>query len=248
MRFKLIAIVLSFLTFSPALFAQPQTSESLADVARKAREAREKGASAATTFNNDSITPAKPTAAVNPPATSQPAAPAPYELKTVPKYWPNCAAAAAELGLGEEKPTGRTDQDFHATVSGSNSKSNDLWTYSGVVTVKNALTVNLPEWANIPDDPDLRNTWQKMTDALRKHEEGHVNIAVEGAQPLIGRTVTGSGPSPGSAQQDAQRQLDQLIQTVNSTTRAKQEQYDTLTDHGRKQSAIGGSDVRFICR
>ena len=245
MRFKLTAIVLGVLMLFPSLSAQPQSSESLADVARKAREAREKRASATMTLTNDSIPSGKASGAEIPPPTPQPAA-GPYELKKVPKYWPNCAAAAAELG--EEKPTGHMDQEIDAKVSGSSSQSNGTWTFSGTTRVKSSLTVNLPEWVNMPDDPSIRDAWQKMINALRQHEEGHVNIAIEAWQSLIGRTITGSGSSPALAQQDGQRQFDQLTHTVDSATRAKQDQYDVLTDHGRKQSAIGGTDVTFVCR
>jgi predicted secreted Zn-dependent protease len=244
MHLKLIAIVLSILIFTPLLFAQ-QPSESLGDAARKAREAKERRASATTTITSDSISPSKPAGAVNR-AAAQPSAPLPYELKTVPKYWPTCAAAIAEMN--GEKPTGHTDQEFDAKLAGISSRSNDIWTFSGTPTVKNSLTVNLPEWVNIPDDPAIRAAWQKMIDALRKHEEGHVTIALEALQPLIGRTITGSGPSQVSAQEDAQRQLDQLTHMIDSSTRARQDQYDALTDHGRKQSALGGTDVTFTCR
>jgi hypothetical protein len=232
---KLIPIALSVLMLSPSLFAQLQTSESLSELARKAREAKEKRASAATILTNDSLAPEKPVVAA-----------APYELKTIPKHWVSCAAATAELNGGA--PSGRTDHSVEAKVSGSVSRSNDLWTFSGEATVKNSLTVNLPDWVNIPANPAIRDSWQKMIDALRKHEEGHVNIATEALQSLIGKTITGSGSSPGLAQQDAQRQFDQLVQAVNDTIRARQNEYDALTDHGRKQSAIGGIDVIFLCR
>jgi len=243
-RLKLIPIVLSVLMLSPSLFAQLETSESLGELARKAREAKEKRA-AVMTLTNDSLLPGKPVGAGNPLTTLQPAA-GPYELKTIPKYWLSCAAAAAEMN--GEKPTGHTDHAVDAKVSGSSSQSNGLWTFSGLTTVKSSLTVNLPEWVNILDDPAIRDSWQKMIDALRKHEEGHVNIAVEAWQSLVGKTITGSGSSPALAQQDAQRQFDQLSRAVDITTRVKQDEYDALTDHGLKQSAIGGIDVIFVCR
>jgi len=245
MQLKLIAIVLSFLVLSPSFFSQPQTAESLADVARKAREARKNQAPATTKLTNDSNASGKPGTAGIPPPISQPAAVGPYVLKTVPKYWPNCAAATAELG--EEKPTGHMDQEVDAKVSGSSSQSNGIWTFSGATTVKSSLVVNLPEWVNIPDDPTIHDSWQKLIKALRSHEEGHVNIATEALQSLIGRTITGSGSSAVLAQQDAQRQFDQLTHSVESATLAKQNQYDAITDHGRKQSAIGGTDITFAC-
>jgi predicted secreted Zn-dependent protease len=246
-RLKLFAILLSFLICTPSLFAQQaQASESLGDAARRAREAKEKRGSPSTTITSDSIAPGKPAEVANPAPVMPPVPLGPYELKTVPKNWPTCAAAIAELN--GDKPTGQTDQEFDAKVSGSSSRANDTWTFSGTPTVKNSLTVYLPEWVNMPDDPAIRTSWQKMIDALRKHEEGHVNIAIDAAQPLIGRTIIGSGPSQKSAQEDAQRQLDQLLHMIDSATRSRQDQYDALTDHGRKQSAVGGTNVIFACR
>jgi len=86
-----------------------------------------------------------------------------------------------------------------------------------------------------------------MIDTLRLHEEGHVNIFKELFQQLNGATIVASGPNPAAAQQSAERNFNQIMKSARDATIAKQERYDALTDHGRKQSAVGGTDVRFGC-
>jgi len=235
---------LSLLLISPTLFAQVSTSQSLGDLARKAREAREKHADANTTFTNDSRLPEKPVP--EKPVAPNPVVKAsgPYELNLVPKEWSSCAAALAEI---TNSNPGHTDQHVDVKYSGNTFQSNGLWTFAGTTAVQNSITMTLPDWVNMPAAPSIRAAWNKMIADLRKHEEGHVNIDMEAVQQLTGKTITGSGPTQAAAQQDAQRQFNQLMQTVDTANRAKQEQYDAVTNHGRKQSAVGGTDVAFSC-
>lgn len=241
MRYQSLGIIISVIIGSSALFARPQTSDSLGDLARKAREAREKNADAAATFNNDSNRPEKPPAPSDAPPPADP--PLPYALKTIPKYWPSCEAAKAEITTTDD--AAHTDQHFAVSYSGRTLESNGVWTFTGTTTVKGAITVTLPDWVSIPNGP-VRAAWQNMLDALRKHEEGHVHIAMEEA-PQLNKTLTGTGPTESAAKEDARRQFNQMMQTVDSATQARQNQYDALTDHGRKQSAAGGTDVRLVC-
>jgi predicted secreted Zn-dependent protease len=107
--------------------------------------------------------------------------------------------------------------------------------------------VTLPEWVNIPNDPAIRAAWRQMIDTLRLHEEGHVNIFKELVQQLSDGTVIAAGPNPAAAQQAAGRNFNQILKSAREAAVAKQERYDAVTDHGRKQSAVGGTDVRFGC-
>jgi predicted secreted Zn-dependent protease len=99
----------------------------------------------------------------------------------------------------------------------------------------------------MPDDPRLQIAWNSMLGALRKHEEGHVKIAIDGLRQLDGAIITGTGASATAAKEDAQRKFGQLMQTSNSATEEEQNRYDALTNHGRKQSAAGGTDVSLTC-
>jgi predicted secreted Zn-dependent protease len=99
----------------------------------------------------------------------------------------------------------------------------------------------------MPNDPRLQIAWNSMLGALRRHEEGHVKIAIEGLRQLDGAIITGAGASASAAKEDAQRKFGQLMQSLNSATQAEQNRYDALTNHGRKQSAAGGTDISLIC-
>lgn len=240
-----MGIVIAILA-SSTLFAQVQTTESLGDLARKAREAREKKPSATATFNNDSNVPEKPGAAP-PVAAPVPAntadSPGPYSVKTIPKYWSTCEAAKAEITTTND--AAHTDQHYDVNYSGRTFESNGVWTFTGTTNVKNLITVTLPDWVSIPNAP-VGAAWQNMLEALRKHEEGHVRIALEAVQQLT-RTITGTGATESAAKDDARRQFNEMMHTVDSATQARQNQYDALTEHGRKQSAAGGTDVRLGC-
>jgi hypothetical protein len=226
-----------------AAFAAPaQTAPSLGDLGRKSREEKEKRAAPKTTFNDDSLLPPSPKA---PAPVNSGEETLSYQLKPIPKNWPSCAAAVAEFNNNPD--AAHTDQHIDASLKGSASPSGDAWSFAGTVTATNTLTLSLPEWSNMPDDPRLQIAWNSMLGALRKHEEGHVKIAIDGLRQLDGAIITGTGASATAAKEDAQRKFGQLMQTSNSATEEEQNRYDTLTNHGRKQSAAGGTDVSLTC-
>jgi predicted secreted Zn-dependent protease len=158
---------------------------------------------------------------------------------------PSCAAAVAEFNSNPD--AAHTDQHIDASLNGSASPSGDAWSFAGTVTATNTLTLSLPQWSNMPDDPRLQIAWNSMLSALRKHEEGHVKIAIDGLRQLDGAMITGTGASASAAKEDARQKFGQLMQTFNGATQEEQNRYDTLTNRGRKQSAAGGTDVSLIC-
>jgi hypothetical protein len=241
-RNHLSAVVLFGVMSYSAFAAQVQTSPSLGDLARKSREEKEKRAAPKTTFNDESLLPPPPT---TPAPLNSGVETLPYQVKPIPKSWPSCAAAVAEFNSNVD--AAHTDQHIDAGLKGSVSPSGDAWSFAGTVTATNTLTLSLPEWSNMPNDPRLQNAWNSMLDALRKHEEGHVKIAIDGLRQLDGAIITGTGASASAAQKDAQRKFGQLMQTFNSATQDEQNRYDALTNHGRKQSAVGGTDISLLC-
>jgi predicted secreted Zn-dependent protease len=241
---KAIGLVL-YIAIASSISAQNSTSNQssapLGDVAKRVREAKDKAA--AKTFNNDSVLPPAPSAGAEP--ASKPGEAPIYDLKLAPKTWTSCKDAVTEFNGSE---AAHTDTHFDSSFTGSTFQSNGGWTFDGITTVKTSLTVTLPDWVNIPpNDTAVRAAWQLAVDGLRKHEEGHVRISMESARQLSGALISGSGPSPVVAQQKAQQQFSQLLQKVRATHEARQDQYDAQTDHGRKQSAAGGTDTRLIC-
>jgi hypothetical protein len=245
-RHKFIAIALTVVMWCPLLAAQSQSSESLADAARRAREAAEKRASSKMTFSNESSPPAdkgpvltgeNPFAGVNQSAAG-------YEFKTIPRQWPDCRTAQADT-VG--KSIGTTEMSGKPYYSGNTVQSNGVWTFTGKITVPTKIVVTMPDWVNIPNDPATHASWRNLLDLLRLHEEGHVKIYKEFIQQLSGVSIIVSGPTANAAQQAAQRYFDQTANSALDATIARQERYDAVTDHGRKQSAVGGTDVGFAC-
>jgi predicted secreted Zn-dependent protease len=241
-RLQLGTVVLIGIVSYSAVAAEVQTSPSLGDLARKSREEKEKRAAPNTTFSDDSLHQPSPKAPA--PLNSEVETLA-YQVKPILKDWPSCAAAVAEFNSNPD--AAHTDQHVDASLKGSASPSGDAWSFAGTVTATNTLTVGLPEWSNMPDDPRLQIAWNSMLAAIRKHEEGHVKIAVDGLRQLDGVVITGTGASATAAKEDAQRKFGQLMQTFNGATHDEQNRYDALTDHGRKQSAAGGTDITLIC-
>jgi hypothetical protein len=239
---KLFVLALVIVTFCPALAAQ--NSETLGELARRAREAKAKRATANTTITNDSAAPPSSVPAAAPSNVPKSDEPRNYDLKKVPKEWRNCTAAVA--GINNEEDA-YTDVHLDASFSGNSFQSNGLWTYDGRITLKRSITVILPDWVNIPNDAAIRAAWQSAYDGLRKHEEGHVRIAMENSLRLDNASVTGTGSSAIAAQQQASQQFNQILQSVRSTHVSSQQQYDAQTDHGRKQSVVGGTDIKLNC-
>jgi hypothetical protein len=241
--FKFFALVLCSLTVSSLLAGQ--NSEPLGELARKAREARERGAAATTTVTNDSVAPPASVPSTPPlkdgPKSGQTGN---YVLKKVPKNWPSCAAAVADLN---GKEAADTDVHFDPSLSGNSVESKSGWTFTGTTSVKRIITVILPEWVNIPNDPAIRAAWQNVQDGLLQHEQGHVRIAIETSRRLDGTSISATGSSAASARQQAQQQFNQMLASVQNAHLANQQQYDAQTDHGRKQSAVGGIDIKFNC-
>jgi predicted secreted Zn-dependent protease len=245
-RHKVIAIALTVFIWCPLLAAQSPSSESLADVARRAREAAEKRASSKMTFSNETNRPADKSAvftAENPFSGLNPMA-AGYDFKTIPRQWPDCRTAQADT-VG--KSIGTTEMAGKPSYSGNTVQSNGAWTFTGKITIDAKIVVTMPDWVNIPNDPATHASWRSLLDLLRLHEEGHVNIYKEFIRQLNGASVIASGPTANAAQQAAQRYFDQTTKSALDATNARQERYDAVTDHGRKQSAVGGKDVGFVC-
>jgi len=242
-----ITIGLNILIFSSVLGAQSSSQTSLGELARRAREARENSVAAKTTITNDSdrssgpVPPAAPAAQSDAPKAEEPVN---YDLKGLPKEWPNCRAAIADINTGQ---VAFTDVHLDASFSGDSSQSNGMWIYAGRTTVKPSITVMLPDWVNIPNDPVTRAAWQNALEGMRKHEEGHVRIGRESSRKLDNVPVTGTGVSLAAAQQQASQEFQRIVESVRTTHQANQLQYDAQTDHGRKQSVIGGMDIKLLC-
>ena len=94
------------------------------------------------------------------------------------------------------------------------------------ITAKVSLT--MPSWVPPADAPeDLIQNWNRFSQALNVHEQGHVNNVVK-ALPLLQKAIQNSDCI--TADSAANQVLDKL--------RGWDVQFDDKTDHGRTQGAV----------
>lgn len=105
----------------------------------------------------------------------------------------------------------------------------------------------------------VKISWPNMTTAdkaavaaaeetLEAHEQLHIQIGEEYVEELnSGATVSASGKDRTSARQALIDKLTQMDQAAGNELQTRQDDYDNKTDHGAKQSNIGGVDVQLKC-
>jgi predicted secreted Zn-dependent protease len=106
-----------------------------------------------------------------------------------------------------------------------------------LTSAKTGLDINmtLPRW--IPPknaSPVLVKRWNRFADALRKHEDGHRDIALEAARVVTDRV----GAVP--AEKDCETLKARLQRVADDTLREyrdKESSYDVTTLHGQTQGA-----------
>jgi predicted secreted Zn-dependent protease len=107
---------------------------------------------------------------------------------------------------------------------------------AGPVNVYLALSFTYPRWATPGQgSPDLAARWQRYLDAVIQHENGHRDIALEGAEALR-QALTSLPPTPTCEQfgQSVQATANNFMTHSNE----RQVQYDQLTSHGASQGAV----------
>lgn len=112
-----------------------------------------------------------------------------------------------------------------------------------------SMTINMPtySWPNM-SDPEKSAVKNTLIDLLA-HEEGHVSIAEEYVTELSeGRIqIRGTGSTPTAAIEDCNVKLAIHEAQTIAELRRRQEAYDDKTEHGVKQSEVGGVDVVLVC-
>ncbi len=97
------------------------------------------------------------------------------------------------------------------------------------------VEMNLPRW-NPPSNaaPALVKRWNEFATAVRKHEDGHRDIAVAAAHEIE------AGAKREPSQRDCDALKKKLSRTADATLREfrdKENSYDVTTMHGRTQGA-----------
>ena len=152
---------------------------------------------------------------------------------------------------------GATEADLRRQISasgprdnfgtwGASTRWNVEWSYpysagplgcsAGPVTVQLGVTITLPHW-NTPGGAPSRliATWQRFSAAVLVHENGHRDIAVQGAGELA-RALAALPPVATCAdfEQSARATGDAVVAQYNR----QQILYDQLTRHGATQGAV----------
>ena len=103
------------------------------------------------------------------------------------------------------------------------------------VVVDLNVEITLPEWSGSrAADAELRSAWSRFSTALRRHENMHRDLAVQGAEgvreALEGLRTRSCATADEEAQQAAER--------VRIETEAAHRDFDHQTEHGRTQGAV----------
>lgn len=166
----------------------------------------------------------------------------------------NCADAAAALQKDAEAniPAATTAYQIKSTVSYTNGNNGSEFTCDATVYWQvdwGSMVINMPQysWPNMTDAE--KAAVQSALDALRQHEEGHVNITEQFVDELSNSAIkiSGSGATPAAARKDCENKVASHQTKTGADLRNRQDEYDHQTHHGANQSAIGGTDVKLIC-
>ncbi|MEW6349106.1 MAG: DUF922 domain-containing Zn-dependent protease [Thermodesulfobacteriota bacterium] len=94
------------------------------------------------------------------------------------------------------------------------------------------ISYTMPRWVGRHAAPrELRDKWDRFCEALKRHEEGHKNIAVKGASEIERALLTMS--SRDCVQLDAKANA--LGERLLEKIREREREYDALTNHGITQ-------------
>ena len=98
------------------------------------------------------------------------------------------------------------------------------------------VTIHLPEWAHDGSPPkSIAEDWQRMRDALERHEEGHRDIAVDSALYLHeGLQALGVQESC----QDLRREAQRVFYRAQLRHSVRDGAYERRTRHGIAQGAV----------
>jgi predicted secreted Zn-dependent protease len=96
------------------------------------------------------------------------------------------------------------------------------------VAVTVGTRVTMPRWTGRPSAPAAEQAeWTRFCDALREHEQGHIDLVMEHLsgvdERLLGQSVTA-----------ARRIWQQALESLEAASGA----YDRQTDHGRNQGTV----------
>lgn len=84
-------------------------------------------------------------------------------------------------------------------------------------------------------DPALQSRWQQYVEALQRHEQGHVDLALQAARDVEERIAAIPPQASCAALRDA---VDRIGDEVIAQYHARERAYDRETDHGMNTGAV----------
>jgi hypothetical protein len=169
-------------------------------------------------------------------------------VKTVTKDFDDCNAAVDWLNSGawtgdaqpNYKPTPgkiRTKKLRDGTVKAEVDLS---WSYDDSSTAE----MIVPTWPNMTAAE--RAAVNKYKAALKAHEVKHFDVA-EKVLKALPKTVSATGTDEQDATANLQTEVDTYGSDAQTALDDATADYDTKTQNGKTQSAVGGKDVRLDC-
>lgn len=165
------------------------------------------------------------------------------------KAFTSCDAAGAWLTSTTE--AGVSLSDWLTTFKAATVKKNgSVWTARTTATStyrpeRSSITITVPVWS--PMTAVDHAAVLSFTARLLAHEEGHQKLARDNIMIFKNIPVVGAGESAAAAISDLDKEKIQFDKDVKKYIDAKEDEYDRVTAHGAKQSAVGGKDVVLIC-
>jgi predicted secreted Zn-dependent protease len=103
-------------------------------------------------------------------------------------------------------------------------------------TTELEVEMNLPRWTPPADArPGLVKSWNDFADAVRRHEDGHRDIAIEAAREVDRQLKT---PRTARSCDALRKNLGRVAESVVREYRDKDNSYDVTTMHGRTQGVV----------
>jgi len=138
------------------------------------------------------------------------------------------------VALDGKRYDGYTRWNVHWEYATSSDASGSCMLVSSSVALD--VEITLPQWQHSADVPDaLQRRWSIYLDALRKHENGHVQNGEQEATAIVDlmRSI--------GLQSDCDlldQKLQDLGQRILQHYKDNDIEYDQLTEHGRTQGAV----------
>jgi predicted secreted Zn-dependent protease len=103
-------------------------------------------------------------------------------------------------------------------------------------TTELEVEMNLPRWTPPAGArPGLVKSWDRFADAIRKHEDGHRDIAIDAVREVDRRL---QGERTARSCDALRKNLSRIAESVVREYRGKDDSYDVTTMHGRTQGVV----------